>query len=288
MYQINNSNDVIARGIDDDDDSRIDNNYDEHIRNFIYVDSHCHIEDKGFNKNRDEIIKNAKSANVRIITSGASFGGCKRALMYKKLYDSTYNIYLTLGFHPGNVRADNKIIDRVYNLIIKNEKKIIGVGEVGLDSNVQNIDRQKEIFSRFIKLSEELNKPIIIHGRGLERECYNMLKNRVISMFHCYSGDVELAKELISNGHYISLSTLVCFSNYHKKLIENLDLENIVVETDSPYLSPVKGKKNQPLNVIKVIKKIYEIKEKDSTYNYNEIVNIIYNNTKKLFKINFE
>jgi len=249
--------------------------------NYKYIDAHCHIEDKGFNKNRDEIIQNAKNNNIEIITCGASFGGCIRGLNCKK----TYNIYLTLGFHPGNVRADDKVVDKVYTLIKQNEKEILGVGEIGLDINVQNINRQKEIFNKFISLSEELNKPVIIHGRGLERECYNMLKNRVVSMFHCYSGDIELAKELINNGHYISISTLVCFSNHHQELVKNLDLENIVVETDSPYLAPVKGEKNQPANVIKVVRKIYDIKKKDESYSYDEIVNIIYHNTKKLFNI---
>jgi TatD DNase family protein len=246
-----------------------------------YIDAHCHIEDKGFNKNRREIIELAKNKNVEMITSGASFGGCKRALELKE----EYNVYLTLGFHPGNVRADDKVIDKVYNLIKQSEKEILGVGEIGLDVNVQNISRQKEIFNKFVNLAEELNKPVIIHGRGLERECYNLINNRVISMFHCYSGDISLAKELINNNHYISISTLVCFSNHHQELVKNLDLENIVVETDSPYLSPVKGEKNQPTNVIKVVEKIYDIKKNDGTYNYDEIVNIIYNNTKKLFNI---
>ena len=246
-----------------------------------YIDAHCHIEDKGFNKNRREIIELAKNKNVEMITSGASFGGCKRALELKE----EYNVYLTLGFHPGNVRADDKVIDKVYNLIKQSEKEILGVGEIGLDVNVQNISRQKEIFNKFVNLAEELNKPVVIHGRGLERECYNLINNRVISMFHCYSGDISLAKELINNNHYISISTLVCFSNHHQELVKNLDLENIVVETDSPYLSPVKGEKNQPTNVIKVVEKIYDIKKNDGTYNYDEIVNIIYNNTKKLFNI---
>ncbi len=247
--------------------------------NYKYIDAHCHIEDKGFNKNRDEIVDNAKNNNVYVITSGASFGGCRRALECKKIY----GIGLTLGFHPGNVRADDKVVDKVYTLIRNSEKKILGVGEVGLDINVQNIPRQKEIFNKFIALAEEINKPVIIHGRGLERECYDMLKNRVVSMFHCYSGDVKLAKELINNGHYISISTLICFSNHHQNLVRNLDLENIVVETDSPYLSPVKGEKNQPMNVINVVKKIYELKKNCNTYSYDEIVNTIYKNTKKLF-----
>ncbi|MDK2790957.1 MAG: TatD DNase family protein [Methanothermococcus sp.] len=246
---------------------------------FKYIDAHCHIEDKSFNKNRDEIVKNAKDNGVEIVTSGASLGGCKRALNFKK----EYGIYLTLGFHPGRTKAQDNVVDKVYNLIRENEKELLAVGEVGLDINVQNLDRQKIVFEKFVGLAEELNKPVIIHGRGLEKECFDVLNNRVVSMFHCYSGSINLAKELIENGHYVSLSTLVCFSKDHQNLVENLDLENIVVETDSPYLSPIKGEKNEPKNVIKVVEKIWEIKKEE--YSLAEITKIIYDNTKKLYRI---
>jgi TatD DNase family protein len=246
---------------------------------FKYIDAHCHIEDKSFNKNRDEVVKNAKDNGVEIVTSGASLGGCKRALDFKK----EYGIYLTLGFHPGRTKAQDNVVDKVYNLIRENEKELLAVGEVGLDINVQNLDRQKIVFEKFVDLAEELNKPVIIHGRGLEKECFDVLNNRVVSMFHCYSGSIDLAKELIENGHYVSLSTLVCFSKDHQNLVENLDLENIVVETDSPYLSPIKGEKNEPKNVIKVVEKIWEIKKEE--YSLAEITKIIYDNTKKLYRI---
>jgi len=257
---------------------------------YIYIDSHCHIEDKSFNKNRDVIIKNAMNNNIKIITSGANLGGCNRALKIKKDYSGIYNIYLTLGFHPCYTKADDYVINKVYDLILRNEKNIIGIGEIGLDININNIERQKKIFIKFINLANELNKPIVVHARGKEEECYNTIINNskfnnIISMFHCYSGDIELAKKLINADHYISISTLVCFSELHQNLVKNLELENIVVETDSPYLSPIKGEKNQPTNVIKVVKKIYDIKKEEETYNYDEIVNIIYKNTKKLFNI---
>jgi TatD DNase family protein len=102
-------------------------------------------------------------------------------------------------------------------------------------------------------------------------------------MYHCYGGSLELAKKLIDNGNYISISTIICFSNYHQKLVKNLNLENIVVETDSPYLSPIKGEKNEPNNVVKVIEKIFELKKDE--YSLDEITKIIYDNTKRLYRI---
>ncbi|AEF96728.1 TatD family hydrolase [Methanotorris igneus] len=244
-----------------------------------YIDAHCHIEDKAFNKNRDEIVKNAKENGVEIVTSGASLGGCRRALECKK----KYNIYITLGFHPSNVRSDDKVVDEAYKLIEENEKEILAVGEIGLDIRVENKEKQEERFRRFINLAEELNKPIVIHAKGMERECFDIVNNKVISMYHCYSGDLDLAKEIINNGHYISISTLICFSEHHQNLVKNLNLENIVVETDSPYLSPIKGEKNEPKNVIKVIDKIWELKKDE--YSKEEIIKIIYENTKRLYGI---
>ena len=249
--------------------------------NIKYIDAHCHLEDKKFNKDREEIINACKERNIEIVTSGVGIGGCKRALEIKRKYP---DIHLTLGFHPHSVRADDKVVEEVYNIIKNNEKQIVAVGEIGLDIRDENLPRQKELFQRFISLSEELGKPIVVHGRGLERECYNIINNRVVSMFHCYSGDEKLAKELIENGHYISISTLICISPHHRDLVKNLDLENILVETDSPYLSPVRGEKNTPLNVIKVVEGIYNIK-KEEGYTYEEIVKLIYKNSKRFFNI---
>ncbi|ENN95958.1 hypothetical protein J422_04930 [Methanocaldococcus villosus KIN24-T80] len=192
-----------------------------------YVDAHCHIEDKAFNKNRDEVVKRAKENNVIIITSGASFGGCVRALNCKRLYD----IYLTLGYHPSRVNADDKIINKVYNLIKENEKEILAVGEIGMDVKIENIKRQEEIFKKFLELSKEINKPIVAHARGFEERIFKLSDQPI--MFHCYSGSLELAKEIGESGNLISISTLVCFSEHHKKLVEKLDIDYITTETDS-------------------------------------------------------
>jgi len=246
------------------------------LRDVKYVDAHCHIEDKAFNKNRDEIIERAKKENVIIVTSGASLGGCLRALKFKKMY----NIYLTLGYHPSRVKADDKVVEKVYNLIKNNEHEILAVGEIGMDVKDENYERQEEIFKKFLSLAEELDKPIVVHARGFERKIFDIAKNKVDIMFHCYSGDIELAKEIGREGHLISISTLVCFSEHHKKLIESLDLDYLTTETDSPYLSPIKGTKNEPRNVKLVVEEIAKIKEMD----VEEVKDIIYKNACKFFK----
>ncbi|WP_456374498.1 TatD family hydrolase [Methanocaldococcus sp.] len=242
----------------------------------FYVDAHCHIEDKNFNKNRDEIIERSKKENVIIITSGASLGGCLRALEFKKKYD----IYLTLGYHPSRVKADNKTIDKVYNLIRDNANNILAVGEIGMDIKDENYERQEEIFKKFLSLAIELDKPIVVHARGFERKIFDIAKDKVDIMFHCYSGDLETAKNICREGNLISISTLLCFSEFHKKLVEKLDIDYLITETDSPYLSPIKGKKNEPKNVKLVVEEIAKIKEMD----VEEVKKVIYKNACKFFK----
>ncbi|ACX73299.1 hydrolase, TatD family [Methanocaldococcus vulcanius M7] len=243
--------------------------------NSKYVDAHCHMEDKAFNKNRDEIIERSKKQNVEIITSGASLGGCLRALDLK----DKYNIYITLGYHPSKVRADDKVVNKVYNIIKANKNKILGVGEIGMDIKDENYERQEKIFKKFLSLAEEINKPIVVHARGFEKKIFEITKNRVDVMFHCYGGDVDLAKEIGKEGHLISISTLVCFSEHHKELVKRLDLEFLTTETDSPYLSPIRGVKNEPANVKLVVKEIAKIKEEEE----EEVKKTIYKNTCKFF-----
>ena len=251
---------------------------------YEYIDAHCHIEDKSFNKNREEIVSNAKSKNVGIITSGATYGGCLRGLEYSK----KYNIGLTLGYHPSGVKSDDKVISKVYNLISGNINNILAIGEVGLDINVKDINRQEEIFKKFLNLSKSSNKPVVIHARGLEERCYKIFneitKNEVKCLFHCYSGNISLAKKILDDDNFISISTLVCFSKFHQDLIKNIDLKNVVVETDSPYLSPIKGEKNQPVNVILSVKKIFKLK-KEEGYSYDEVREIILENTRRFYRI---
>ncbi|ACV24575.1 TatD family hydrolase [Methanocaldococcus fervens] len=242
----------------------------------FYVDAHCHIEDKAFNKNRDEVVERAKKENVIIVTSGASLGGCLRALEFKK----KYGIYLTLGYHPSRVKADDKVVNKVYNIIRNNKDEILAVGEIGMDIKDENYERQEEIFKKFLTLAEELDKPIVVHARGFEEKIFEIAKDKVEIMFHCYSGDIELAKKIGEEGGLISISTLICFSEHHKKLVDSLDLEYLTTETDSPYLSPIKGAKNEPRNVKLVVEEIAKIKEMD----VEEVKNTIYKNTCRFFR----
>ena len=141
-----------------------------------------------------------------------------------------------------------------------------------------------KLFEIFIKLSVDYELPLIVHARGAEKKAFDMVKkvssiNNVI--FHCYGGDSKTAELIVEEGYYISFSTIVCFSEHHKKLVEEIPISNILTETDSPYLSPFKGVRNEPAFVEEAVKIIAEKKSISSP----EVDRKTEKNAKKIFKI---
>ncbi|WP_245326420.1 TatD family hydrolase [Methanococcus voltae] len=268
----------------------MDNGNKNKNKNMGYIDAHCHMEYRRL-KNRDELITGAIDNNVEMITSGESLGGCKRALDLKTKYPKDINI--TMGYHPSRVKSDWKVIEDTYKFIEKNQDSIVAVGEIGLDSGINSqadLDKQEKIFRKYLTLAKELDMPVVIHARGFEDKAYKIIheitKNDIRIIYHCFSGSNQLAKELIDNDNYISISTQLCFSEYHKNLIKELlsiydmDLfKNTLSETDSPFVSPIKGEQNEPSNVRLVVNefgKIYNLlnDENDEKDNCNGINNI--------------
>ena len=165
------------------------------------------------------------------------------------------------------------------------ENEILAVGEIGLDYYHERKEterrKQKEIFKSILDLAEEIGKPVVIHARDSERVAYEMLKRTDLeAVFHCYSGDIKTMKSIEDSGYYISLSTLVCFSEKHIKLAEKVSLEHLLLETDSPFLSPRRGR-NEPAFVWDAVRKVAEIKDTS----VQEICNVVLKNINKLFKI---
>jgi TatD DNase family protein len=230
------------------------------------IDSHCHVDFKEFNRNREEVMERAKKKLSGIINSGATLGGNRRTL---KLVDE-YKGFLqgTLGFHPVNAsKADSSIIEQAFKEINENIDKAVALGETGLDfhhvKDTEKRNKQVNVFRSFIDLANEYEMPLVIHARDAESKSLEIVmkySKGIDVIFHCYGGDVETMNKIIEENHYISYSTVICYSDYHSKLVEQTPLENILTETDSPYLSPFKGKKNEPAFVEETVKKIAEIK----------------------------
>ncbi|MGZ7117648.1 MAG: TatD family hydrolase [Methanobacterium sp.] len=251
------------------------------------IDAHCHVDFKEFNKNRNEVLDRAKKKLSALINSGATLGGNRRTI--KLIEENKGFLYGTLGFHPVNAsKADQSIIDQAFKEINENIDMAVALGETGLDfHHIEDIDkrnRQLKVFRSFINLANEYEMPLIIHARDAESKSFEMVKKYskdINVIFHCYGGDVETMNKIIDESYYISYSTVICYSDYHEGLVQETPLDRIITETDSPYLSPFKGQKNEPAFVEETVKKIAEIK----SISLNHVDKITEKNARKIFGI---
>jgi len=237
--------------------------------NYI-VDSHCHldlIEEKGIAL--DEILKNCEEANVRILQNICTkVSKIDQILGYTKNHDF---IYASLGNHPCNVGEEPEISAKEIIDICARNEKIIGIGETGLDyfHDTSFIEKQKRSFLEHIKASKENKLPVIIHSRDADKDMMDILETQQKSqefpaLMHCFSSSDKLAKKALDLGIYISISGIVTFKNARQlqKIVKDIPLEYLLVETDSPYLAPTpnRGKINQPAFTSHVVDFIAELK----------------------------
>ncbi|MGF7118954.1 TatD family hydrolase [Methanobacterium oryzae] len=251
------------------------------------IDTHCHVDFKDFNKNREEVMDRAKKKLNSVINSGATLGGNRRTLKLVKEYKGF--LYGTLGFHPESAsKADSSIIEQSFKEINENIHKAVALGETGLDffhiEETEKRNRQIKVFKSFIDLANEYEMPLVIHARDAELKSFEIVKKYskdIDVIFHCYGGNLETMNKIIEESYYISFSTIICYSKHHKELVENIPLQNVLTETDSPYLSPFKGHKNEPAFVEETVKKIAEIKSISPA----KVDKITEKNAKKIFSI---
>ena len=228
----------------------------------MLVDTHCHIFSEYYN-DIEEVIERAKDVGVCfIIVNGVDRKSNEEVLKLVKKYDIVYG---ALGLQPEEVeRIRDDDLDFIERHI--NDEKIVAVGEIGLDYHY-DCDRelQKDMFLKQLDIASKYNKPVIIHSRDCIQETYNILKEyKLKGIMHCYSGSVEMARLFNEIGYMIGIGGISTFKNANKiiEVIKDIPLEYIVVETDSPYLSPepYRGKRNEPKNVSVIYKKISDIK----------------------------
>ncbi|MDR2623027.1 MAG: TatD family hydrolase [Methanobrevibacter sp.] len=251
------------------------------------IDTHCHVDFKDFDKDRNEVIKRAKENLKALINSGTSFEGNIKALQLSKEYDSF--IYPTFGFHPlQSANMNNEDVDKVLSQIKEHLNEIVAIGEVGMDffyvKDKLQRSKQVDIFKRFCEFANENQKPILIHCRDAEKKAFNIVsqfKNIPDVIFHCYSGSLKTAKKIEDMGYFTSVSTMIDYSKKHQELFSEVSLENILTETDSPYLHPNRENRNEPSFVKLAIDKIAEIKGID----FSVVNKITENNAKKVFNL---
>lgn len=228
------------------------------------IDTHAHIL-KEYYQDIETLIKELKNKNVlKVVNCATSLDNSYEVINLAKL---TNNFLLpAVGIHPEVIQDIDKINE--IEEIIKNNK-IVAIGEIGLDYywNKENKEEQKNLFNKLLDLAEKYNLPILVHTRDSIQDCFDILKKRNLKgIIHCYSGSYEMAKEFIKLGYKLGIGGVLTFKNSKLyEVIEKIELKDIVLETDSPYLSPepFRGKENNPYNIYYVAKRIAEIKNID-------------------------
>lgn len=243
----------------------------------VFIDVHCHL-DFYNNKEIKKIIENSKKSNVKIIVvNGVNPKSNKRII---EISNNSPEIKASLGLYPtDSVKLSKEQIQEEIEFIKKN--KIIAIGEIGLDlKELESLDKQEKNFRKMLKLAKELNKPVIVHSRKAEKQVIEILKAENIKkvVMHCFCGKIKLVEKIIENNWMLSIPSNVKHSEQFQKIIEIAPIENLLCETDSPFLHPDKEMNNTPVNVIESYKKIAEIKnlkiekvEKEIEKNYKRI-----------------
>ncbi len=242
------------------------------------IDTHCHLSIEDYD-NLDELIDKMNKNNILAINNGCNLKSNEEVLSLKKS-----NVYKAIGFHPEEV--DNIPNDYI-EYIERNIDKIVAIGEIGLDYHYTKDTKAKqiEIFENQLKLAEKYNKPVIVHSRDAINDTYEILKKyKVVGSIHAFSGSLEMANKFIKLGFKLGIGGVITFKNCNlKDVVRGIDLKNILLETDSPYMTPVpfRGKKNSPLYLKYIANFIAEIKE----ISVEEVYKITSENASKLFDL---
>lgn len=256
----------------------------------MLFDSHAHLNDAKLINDVDEIIYSASKNGInKILCVGYDFESSLLAIELAEQYDG---VYAAIGIHPSEARSFD--IDLSWIEEHMDNPKVVAIGEIGLDYywDKQYKEQQIELFKRQIELANKYKKPIIVHMRDATLDTYETIKKNKLpensGVMHCYSASKESLQQFIDLNMYISLAGPVTFKNAitPKEVAATIDLEYLLIETDSPYLAPApfRGKTNQPKNVLYVAKEIAQIKG----ISLEELSKKTYENTCNLFKIDLK
>ena len=255
----------------------------------MIFETHAHYDDEKFDGDRVELLSHLlKENNIgNIVNVGASFRGCKDSLKLAESYD---NVYAAIGIHPEEI---DEASDEVLEWIRENASnpKVVAIGEIGLDyywvKDPEGRAKQRIWFDKQMDLAKEVNLPVVIHSREAAEDTFNTIKSYntqdVKGIVHCYSYSKELALEYVKMGWYIGVGGVVTFKN-GKKLVETVEaipLENIVLETDCPYMAPEphRGSRNSSIYLKYVSEKIAQLKG----VSVEEVERITYENALRIY-----
>ena len=254
----------------------------------VLFDSHFHLYDDKYGNEQDEIIKNAYDNDIKyMVNIGLDEETSKIVIEQANKYEG---LYCAIGMYPeycNDDEVDLSFIEQLYN---DNKNVVVALGEIGLDYHGENVNKenQKKHFVEQIEIANKLDLPICIHSRDADMDMLEVLKSHRVNkgfVMHCFSSSLEVAKEIIKLGGYISLAGPVTFKNARGLIdvAKYVPLDRLLVETDSPYLSPepLRGRRNEPSNVRFTAQKIADIKE----MSLEELAKITTENAKKFYNI---
>jgi len=236
----------------------------------MIIDSHCHLDFPDLYKDLDNVIKRADHNKVKylltICTTLESFN------KIEFIINNYNNVYGTFGIHPHETSKHQQVDSAYINKIAKKNKKIIGIGETGLDFyyNFSDKKTQKKSFVEHLNAASVLKVPVIVHTRNAEIDTFEIIKSEMKNLnlkilIHCFTGSSDFAKKLIDINCYISVSGIITFKNAAKlaDTVSNIPIENLLIETDSPYLAPIpyRGKPNEPSYIIHTLEKLSILKK---------------------------
>ena len=250
----------------------------------MYFESHAHYDDKQFNKDRQTLLECLPQYGVDVVINSGS--DLESSYVGKQLSEQYDYIYFAAGVHPHELyHMSEKTIQQIRQLA--EHKKCVAIGEIGLDYHYDTFPKQtqKYWFEKQLSLAKLLHIPVIIHSREASQDCFDIIKKSGVEkgVIHCYSGSVEMAEEYVKMGFMIGIGGVLTYSNAKKltEVAKKISLEHILIETDSPYLSPVpyRGKRNDSRNLEFIVKKLADIKGVSPI----DVANATLENGKKLF-----
>lgn len=249
----------------------------------MFTDTHCHIYEEYYD-DINSILELAKFKNIdRVISNGCDRISCEEVLELANTYE---NYYCTLGIHPESVLEYSDDDIKFIEENIKNSK-VVAIGEIGLDYHYgkENREEQIRLFELQLSLAEKFNKPVVIHTRDCIEETYSILKKyNLRGVIHSFSGSFDMAQKFIDLGYVLGINGVITFKNCKlKEIIKNVSLKNIILETDSPYLTPepYRGKQNNPAHILEIasfLSELYKISLED-------LAKVTNQNIKRIFDI---
>lgn len=243
----------------------------------MLVDIHAHLDTKEFENRIDEVIT---KCNIIVINAGVDYESDVNTLKLSQKYKQ---ILPAIGFHPEYIEKFDNEKDKILQLI----QNAVAISEVGIDYfwiKDQNLRRKQiDVLKIFLEISEKTRKSVILHVRGGMKDLLDLLESyKVIFVIHAFEGSIKDAKRVIDLGGYISVPPIIVRDKYRQKIVEWIDEEYLLTETDSPFLGPDRSKVNEPCNVALALQKISEIKRKDP----KEVEEKIEKNFQKIIKMN--